>query len=107
MKYTYSIESYFSSKWVKLFTETRDFCKGWLTHAQYDYPRNAKRIVRSDGKVMAEIKANDEVSIGMIASYPTPEQYERAANVALAKAARIREADGHEERRMNRISLST
>lgn len=63
---------------------------GWLSHAQYDYPRNAKRMVRSDGKLMHEIKANDEVSIGMIASYPTPEQYERAANVALAKAARIR-----------------
>jgi len=106
MKYTYSIESYSTTKWVKLFTDTRDFCAGYLSHAQYDYPRNAKRIVRSDGKVMAEIKANDEVSVGMIASYPTPEQYERAASVALEKAARIREADARqEERRINRISV--
>lgn len=94
-------------KWVKLFTDTRDFCAGYLTHAQYDHPRNALRIMRSDGKVMHELKVDDEVRVGMIAGWPTPSQYEHAAKVALEKAARIREQDARqEERRIARISVS-
>ena len=107
MKYTYAVESMCLGKWCKLFTDTRDFCAGYLTHAQYDHPRNALRIVRSDGKVMHELKADDEVSVGMIASYPTPAQYEHAAKIALEKAARIREQEARqEERRIARISVS-
>lgn len=107
MKHTYAVEAICLEKWVKLFTDTRDFCAGYLTHAQYDHPRNALRIIRSDGKVMHELKADDEVSVGMIASYPTPAQYEHAAKIALEKAAWIREQEArHEERRMARISFS-
>lgn len=90
-KYTYSIESYFIDKWIKLFTETRDFCAGYLHHAQSAHPRNAARMIRSDGKIMVELKADDKVSVGMVASWPTPEQYESAAKRALEQAARIRE----------------
>jgi hypothetical protein len=90
-KYTYSVESYFIDKWVKLFTETRDFCSGYLNHAAYNHPRNAMRMIRSDGKVMVELKEDADVSVGMVASWPTPEQYESAAKRALEQAARIRE----------------
>lgn len=107
MKHTYSVESMCIGKWCKLFSDTRDFCAGYLTHAQYDHPRNALRIVRGDGKVMHELKADDEVSVGMIASYPTPAQYEHAAKIALEKAARIREQEARQEaRRIARISVS-
>lgn len=107
MKHTYTVESHFLGKWHKLFTDTRDFCAGYVTHAQYDHPRNALRIVRGDGKIMHELKADDEVSVGMIASYPTPEQYEHAAKVALEKATQIREREAkQEQRRIERILLN-
>jgi hypothetical protein len=103
-KYTYSVESYFLNKWTKLFTDSRDFCSGYLTHAQYSFPRNAMRIVRSDGKVVFELPESEDVSVGMIASWPTPEQYERAAERALKEAARIREFEKRQEdRRAERI----
>jgi len=35
MKHTYSIETFFLGKWMKLFTDTRDFCAGYMSHAQY------------------------------------------------------------------------
>lgn len=92
-------------KWVTLFTETRDFCLGYLTHAGYSQPRNAMRIVRSDGKVINEIKLSDEVNIGMIASWPTPEQYESAAKRALEQASIIRARMAREEERYkNRVN---
>jgi hypothetical protein len=93
MKYTYSVESHFCGKWCKLFTETRDFCLGYFTHAKYDHPRNALRIMRSDGKVIQEMEADAEVSVGMIASFPTAAQYEYAAKIALEKAERIRKLE--------------
>ncbi len=62
------------------------------------------RLVRSDGKIVHEIKADADVNVGMIASWPTPEQYEAAAESALKQAARIREqAARKEETRMVRL----
>ena len=91
MKYTYSIETLFVGKWCRLSSsDTRDFCYGYMTHASYCSPRNAMRVVRSDGKIMAEHDARAEVDIGMIASWPSAEQYEAAAAKAIAQAARIR-----------------
>lgn len=90
-KYTYAVETLHIGKWIKLFaTETRDYCFGYLSHAKYCAPRIAHRIVRSDGKVMQELPAVEDCSIGMIAGWPTPEQYEGAAQRALEQAARIR-----------------
>ena len=108
MKHTYAVESFFLGRWAKLFsTETKDFCEGYVSHAQYCHPRNAMRIVRSDGKIVHEMKADADVNIGMIAGWPTPEQYEAAAESALKQAARIREQDAKkEERRLARISVS-
>ena len=89
-KYSYSVETCYLEKWIKLFNGSRDFCEGYLHRAYDDRPRLAKRIMRSDGKVMVELKADDDVCIGMIAGWPTPEQYEYAAQRALDQAARIR-----------------
>lgn len=105
MKHTYSVEALSMDRWARLFTDTRDFCLGYLTCAQYDHPRLAMRLIRSDGKVVHELRADYEVCVGQIAGWPTPEQYEAAAKRALEKAARIFAANAkQEERRLNRIS---
>lgn len=90
MKYTYSVESHFLGSWRKLFEESRDFCLGFLDARKDQAPRNAYRLTRSDGKVIVELPATEDVSIGMIAGWPTAEQYEFAAQRALVQAARIR-----------------
>ena len=99
-KYTYSVESLWRDEWCKIFSySTRDYCDGYLDATRYESPRNAFRVVRSDGKVVREISPNDEAALGMIAGWPTPEQYERAAAVALERAAKIRDRMAREEAR--------
>jgi hypothetical protein len=97
----YRIESYYRNEWYKIADYvTRQWAQGvlWATH--HDAPRLAYRVVRiEDGKVTDERPANDEVSIGMIAGFPTAEQYELAAARALAKAKAIRERELAEARR--------
>lgn len=56
-----------------------------------EMPRVHLRMVRSDGKIVCELAAHDDVVIGMIAGFPTAEQYERAAERALETARKIRE----------------
>jgi len=53
--------------------------------------------MRSDGKVMQELPAVTDASIGMVAGWPTPEQYEYAARRAIEQAARIREQTAKQE----------
>lgn len=93
MKYTYNLESFFNEKWVKLFTQSRDYCLGYINHAKYCYPRNDMRVIRSDGKVIEELKEYEDVSIGMVAGWPTAQQYENAAKRALEQAERIRQRE--------------
>ena len=69
------------------------FCKGYLYAMLYTAPRNAYRITRADGRVVGELEAREDVNIGMIAGWPTAAQYEHAAAMALAKAARIRHCE--------------
>ena len=45
--------------------------------------------MRSDGKIVSEFEANEEVHIGMIAGFATAEQLRRAAQKALERADRI------------------
>lgn len=90
MKHTFAVETISAGKWAKLFSDSYSYCLGYLNARRYDGPRSAYRLIRSDGKVLLELPSVTEVSIGMIASYPTAEQYEHAANLALAKAALIR-----------------
>lgn len=96
MKHTYTVQTFYCGSWMSLFSETRDFCLGFL-EAKKDYaPRNAYRIMRSDGKVALDLPAYEDVAIGQIASYPTAEQYESAAKRALEQAERIRKhAEAH------------
>ena len=91
VKYTYSIESNYNGNWTKLLSETKDFCIGYISHAKYCSPRNAMRVIRNDGKIVIAHDPLAEVSIGMIASWPTAEQYDYAAKTATEMAARIRE----------------
>jgi hypothetical protein len=92
MRHTYKIETFHLNQWAKIADYvTREFCNGVLWKVKHDAPRLAYRVVRSDGKIMDELPAVDEVSVGMVAGFPTPEQYERAAAKALEKAAAIRE----------------
>lgn len=98
MKHAYSVETYFIDKWVALLPQTtRDYCLGYLAACRFDAPRNAYRLMRSDGKVVQEIPSDPDVRIGMVAGWPTPEQYEGAAQRALAQAARIREQTAKQE----------
>ncbi len=91
-KYTYSLECPYSEKWNKFTTyASRDFCYGYLSAMRGQAPRLNIRMVRSDGKIMDEIEAYDDVNIGQIAGWPTAEQYERAGNEALQRARIIRE----------------
>lgn len=91
MKHYYHLESFVIGKWLKILQGSREYCQGFL-NARKDYaPRNAYRIVRSDGKIMEECPAREDVDIGQIAGWPTAEQYEAAANKALARAKAIRE----------------
>lgn len=84
------LESFYDGKWVKILAASRQYCRGYL-HAMLDYsPRNAFRIVREDGRVLEESVAQEDVGIGMVASWPTPAQYEAAAKRALDRAAAIR-----------------
>lgn len=94
------MESLWRDEWRVIFCHsTRDYCDGYLDATRYESPRNAFRVVRSDGKVVREISSNDEVALGMIAGWPTPEQYERAAAAALEKAAKLRDRMTREEAR--------
>ena len=88
-KYTYSIETFYSQNWMKLFSESRDFCLGYLFRVKDFSPRNAYRLVRSDGKIIESVPENLEVSIGQIAGYPTAQQYKNAADKALKIAIEI------------------
>lgn len=90
-KYKYYLEIYCLDKWMQIADETRDYCLGYFNASKDQCPRNAIRIRRSDGKILDELKAFDDVCLGMIAGYPTAEQYEFAANRALEKAKIIRE----------------
>lgn len=99
MKYT--IESFYLDKWCQIATsDSKAFCEGVLWAKQDVAPRLAYRVVRkSDDQVVMSIEAYDEVSIGMTAGWPTAEQYERAAENALAKAAAIRDREARDARR--------
>ena len=92
MKHTYSIETLFGDKWMPLIKgEYLQYCLGWLDYAQDEAPRPAYRLVRSDGKILKLLAEREDVCIGMVAGFPTAEQYEAAAQRALDKAAVIRE----------------
>ena len=92
-KYTYAIEAERGDVWrVIIDAETRDFCLGYIaSHRQHPSPRVSVRLVRSDGKVLDTSVGEERASLGMVAGFPTAEQYELAAERALACAKEVRE----------------
>jgi len=101
MKHEYHLESFACDKWLKILQGSLQYCQGFLD-ARKDYaPRNAYRLMRSDGRVMEEVPAREDVSIGMVAGWPTAAQYETAANKALERAKAIREQNERNEKRLN------
>lgn len=99
-KYTYSVQSFYLDRWIEIIKgETRDFCLGYLYARKDMAPRNAYRLIRSDEKILEETPAEKDVSIGMIASWPTAQQYDLAAAEAMKQAARIRAEEAKREGR--------
>jgi len=86
---TFNIESLYCGNWCKIVSGvSQSYCHGYLDSIAYDAPRLGYRIIRSDGKIVREIKEREDVSVGMVAGWPTPEQYEFAAEKALKKSKR-------------------
>lgn len=100
MKHTYHIECPFGGEWTPFIKDCpRSYCEGYMDAMRGQAPRLHLRLVRSDGKVVDEVLANDEVNIGQVAGWPTAGQYERAALEALQRAAKIRESEQLRTRR--------
>ena len=98
MTHTYYFESFYCGAWIRLLSDSLHFLRGYL-HAKRDHsPRLAYRIVRGDGKIIDEVTAREDVSIGLVAGWPTPEQYEQAAAKALEMAKAIREREKAQNR---------
>ncbi len=103
MKYTYSIETFYIDRWMTIVKDGRDVCLGYLRAVENRAPRNAHRLVRSDGKITQSLPAAEDVSIGQVAGHPTAEQYEAAAQRALDQAARIRRQDAAQAARRHQL----
>lgn len=73
MRYTYRIERLHRDGWVAAMEDSPG-------------PRLAARLVRSDGRVVGEVHALTEVSIGLVAGGPSTEQLRAAAQRALDRA---------------------
>lgn len=91
MSYSYHIECPFLDGWNKFKEGPKSYCDGYMDAMRGQLPRLNLRMVRSDGKITQEIEAHDDVGIGMVAGWPTAEQYESAAERALERARKIRE----------------
>lgn len=91
MKYSYSLQIPSRDEWVEFRSGSMGYCQGYLDAMRGQAPRLSMRMVRSDGRIMDEVDAFDDVNIGMIAGWPTAEQYENAAERALERATKIRE----------------
>ncbi len=83
------IESFIQDKWHAIHRDvSEEWALGYLARYKNECPRNAMRAIRN-GHVLDEAKANEDVSIGMVAGWPTPEQYRAAAARAITKAEAI------------------
>ena len=102
-KYTYTVQSNYSGKWISIMTKTRDFCLGFVKAREDYFPRKSYRVMRSDGKIIVDMPACDDVSIGRIAVWPPPEQCEEAARLVSEKAGQIcKQTAKHEALRVSK-----
>lgn len=83
------------NRWVSVVDDcSRQFGEGFLeSAARTPGPRLAHRLVRDDGKVVDEEGGTTRAGIGMVAGFPTAEQYEAAAARCIECAKRIRERE--------------
>jgi len=93
-KYTYSIRSYYQEykePWITFKKNlNKQYADGYFfALRESPSPRPHTQLVRSDGKVIDEFEAHEEVHIGMVAGFATAEQLRRAAQKALDRADRI------------------
>lgn len=100
MKHRYRLESFYFGKWVNFLEAPLTFLRGYLRAKEHSAPRLAFRIVRDGVDVVDEIPARDDVNIGMVAGFPTAEQYETAALAAVEKAKRLREIEAERDNRL-------
>jgi hypothetical protein len=91
----YSFEVKRGDEWIPITSGPRSYCLGFFDARQDLAPRLAMAVVQcspqGNRKVIASAPAKDELHIGQVAGFPTPEQYEAAAAKALAAAQYIRE----------------
>jgi hypothetical protein len=92
--YTYSIRSYYpeyKEPWIAFKKDlNRQYAEGYFSALrEHPSPRPHTQLVRSDGKVVDEFEAHEEVHIGMVAGFATAEQLRRAAQKALERADRL------------------
>jgi hypothetical protein len=109
MKHEYHLECDFAfDKQWHTFKKgiSKNYGHGYIDAMRDQYPRLALRMVDSGGRIMDSVNAASDVSVGMIAGWPTAEQYEVAAQRALEKAAHIRAQQKKEEDRRNARHLS-
>ena len=92
-KYTYRVEYFQGNDWEVMYLYRdvpKTWAEGWLAHHRdAPGPRLALRLVRSDGKVIDEVREKEDVSLGMVAGWPSWEQYVAASIRALDKAAQV------------------
>lgn len=100
VKHIYHLESYHLDKWLRFkYDIPLQYAQGWLDCYKNNAPRLHTRLMRSDGKIIQEVEEHKDVSIGMIAGWPSAQQYEAAAQKALEKAREIREREKKEDER--------
>lgn len=100
-RYTYSIQAHYEHiGWFTLGGCTnvpRTWASGFLAgRREASRPQLPLRVLRSDGKVVDETSGSEDVEIGLVAGWPSAEQYEQAAARALGRADHIRQ---HEARK--------
>lgn len=94
MGYEYHLECRNAEKWIRFKSHlSLQYAKGWIDSRKEMSPRPSIRLVRSDGRIVDEISEINEVLVGQVAGFPTAEQYEQAASLALKRAKAIREAN--------------
>lgn len=99
MKHKYHLECIWErpeeTKWVRLYEDCGiRFAEGYLEClALTPGPRIEHRLVRDDGKVVDMQEGTSRAGIGMVAGFPTAEQYEAAAAWCLSLAADVRQRE--------------
>jgi hypothetical protein len=89
VRHRYYLEVEREGAWVRLAGAecSREYGHGYLDGVRdAPSPRLAWRLVRDDGRVVADVQAQPEVGVGQVAGWPSGEQYRAAAARAIQRA---------------------